>query len=57
MGEVDCLDQNISTYMIGHRRKKWWWPIYLVCPNISVNNAYQIYHYQETSDGEKNYIY
>ena len=24
MGGVDRLDQNISSYMIGHRSKKWW---------------------------------
>ena len=24
MGGVDHLDQSISSYMIGHRSKKWW---------------------------------
>ena len=30
MGGVDRLDQNISCYMIGHRSKKWYWPVFRV---------------------------
>ena len=26
IGGVDHLNQNISSYMIGHLSKKWWWP-------------------------------
>ena len=29
MGGVDRLDQNIRSYMMGHRSKKWWWPVFL----------------------------
>ena len=24
----DRLDQNISSYMIGHQSQKWWWPVF-----------------------------
>ena len=24
-GGVDCMNQNISAYMINLRKKKWWW--------------------------------
>ena len=30
MGGVDRLDQNISCYMIRHRSKKWYWPVFRV---------------------------
>ena len=26
IGGVDHLNQNISSFMIGHLSKKWWWP-------------------------------
>ena len=28
MGGVDCMDQNILTYMINLSTKKWWWPLF-----------------------------
>ena len=43
MGGVDRLDQNIATYMIAHRSKKWWWPIFRFCVDLCANNAFQIY--------------
>ena len=52
MGGVDCLDQNISSYMIDHRSKKWWWPVFRFCLDLSVNNAYQLYRQQKRSEGE-----
>ena len=39
MGGVDRLDQNISSYMIVHRSKKWWWPVFRFCLDLSVNNG------------------
>ena len=48
-GGVDHLDQNISSYMIGHRSKKWWWPVFRFCIDLSVNNAYQLYRQQKRS--------
>ena len=41
MRRVDHLDQNISSYMKAHRSKKWWWPVFHFCLDLSVNNAYQ----------------
>ena len=53
MGRVDRLDQNIATYMIGHRSKKWWWPIFRFCVDLSANNAFQIYRHQKEDPGQK----
>ena len=53
MGGVDCLDQNFSSYMIGHCSKKWWWPVFRFCLDLSVNNAYQLYCQQKCSGGER----
>ena len=36
MGGVDRPDQNISSYMLGHRSKKWWWPVFGFCLDLSV---------------------
>ena len=53
MGGVDRLDQNISSYMISHRSKKWWWPVFRFCLDLSVNNAYQLHRQQKRSEGER----
>ena len=53
MGRVDPLDQNINSYMIGHRSKKWWWPVLCFCLDLSVNNAYQLHRQQKHSEGER----
>lgn len=53
MGGVDRLDQNIGAYMIGHRSKKWWWPVFRFCLDLCVNNAYQLYRFQNASPGER----
>ena len=53
MGGVDHLDQNISSYMIGHHSKKWWWPVFGFCLDLSVNNAYHLYRLQKRSEGER----
>ena len=34
--------------MMFHRNKKWCLPIFRFCLDMSVNNGYQIYRYQET---------
>ena len=51
-GGVDRIDQNISSYMIGHRNKKWCWPVFRFCLDLSVNNAYQLYRQPKHSEGE-----
>ena len=35
-GGVDRLNQNISSYMIGHRNKKWWWQVFCFCLDLSM---------------------
>ena len=53
MGGVDRLDQNISSYMTGHRSKKWRWPVFRFCLDQPVNNAYQLYRQQKRSERER----
>ena len=43
IGGVDHMDQNILTYMINSRAKKWWWSHFRFAVDVAVNNAYQIY--------------
>ena len=49
MGGVDRLDQNLVAYMINHRSKKWWWPVFRFCIDVAVNNAFQLYRIQARS--------
>ena len=53
MRGVDHLDQSISSYTIGHRSKKWWWPVLRFCLDLSVNNAYQLYRQQNRFEVER----
>ena len=39
--------------MIDHRSKKWWWPVFRFCLDLSVNNAYQLYRQQKRSERER----
>ena len=41
MGRVGLMDQNISAYFINIRNKKWWWPLFQFCIDLTVNNEYQ----------------
>ena len=43
MGGVDRLDQNVGTYRISIRSKKWWWPVSAFLPDVSINNAWLLY--------------
>lgn len=43
MGGVDRMDQNISTYRVGIRSKKWWWPIFVYCIDLAVQQAWLLY--------------
>ena len=52
MGGVDCMDQNISTYMINLSTKKWWWPLFRFAVDVTVNNAYQICRQSHLNPGE-----
>lgn len=51
MGGVDRLDQNLACYMIQHRSKKWYWPIFRFCVDLAVQNAFQLYRLQEKIPG------
>ncbi|KAL4132154.1 hypothetical protein QTP88_009361 [Uroleucon formosanum] len=43
MGGTDQMDQNIATYRIGVRGKKWWWPIFTWLLEIPMNNSWTLY--------------
>ena len=43
VGGVNRTDQNILTYMINLRSKKWWQPLFCFCVLVAVNNAFQLY--------------
>ena len=53
MGGVARLDENITTYMIAHRSKKWWWSIFRFCVDLCGNNAFQIHRQQKENPGQK----
>lgn len=53
MGGVDRMDQNLAAYMINHRSKKWWWPMFRFCIDLATNNAIQLYRTQVRQAGEK----
>ena len=50
MWGVDRLDQNISSYMIRCCSKKWSWPVFRFCLDLSVKNAYRLYRQQKHSE-------
>ena len=43
MGGVDRLDQNVATYRISIRSKKWWWSLFTFIIDAAVNNAWLLY--------------
>ena len=51
MGGVDRFDQNLACYMIQHRTKKWYWPVFRFCVDLAVQNAFQLYRLQERASG------
>ena len=53
MGGVDRVDQNIGTYMINIRNKKWWWPLFRFRVDLAVNIAFQLYRLQPLNQGQK----
>ena len=40
MGGTDLMDQNISTYRIGIRSKKWWWSLFTWPIDAALRNAW-----------------
>lgn len=53
MAGVDRMDQNIATYMINLRSKKWWWPLFTFVVDAAVNNAFQLYRNRNLNPGEQ----
>ena len=53
MGGINRLDQNIATYIIAHRSKKWRRPICRSCVDLCANKAFQIYRHQKENPGQK----
>ncbi|XP_046686779.1 piggyBac transposable element-derived protein 3-like [Homalodisca vitripennis] len=53
MGGVDQLDQNISTYRIGIRNRKWYWALLAYLLNATMNNAWQLYRLTEPTYFQK----
>ena len=43
MGGVDRMDQNIATYRINIRSKKWWWALFAYLLDVGMQNAWLVY--------------
>ncbi|XP_053389577.1 piggyBac transposable element-derived protein 3-like [Mercenaria mercenaria] len=43
MGGVDRMDQNVGKYRISIRSKKWWWPIFAYCIDLTVQQTWHLY--------------
>ena len=43
MSGVDRTDQNVGKYRTGIRCKKWWWPIFAYCLDLSIQQACHLY--------------
>lgn len=50
MGGVDRCDQNVATYRVGIRSKKWWWSPFVHLLDVAVNNAWLLHKSQEFVD-------
>ena len=46
------MDQNISSYMINLRTKKWCWPLFRFYIDVSINNTFQIYKKRDLQSRE-----
>ena len=43
MHPVDLHDLQVSRYHISIRSKKWWWPIFVYCLHLAVQQAWLLY--------------
>ena len=43
MGGIDRCDQNISTYCISIKSKKWWWALFAGIPDMVMQNFWLLY--------------
>ena len=53
MSGVDRADQNVSTYRIGIRSKKWCWPLFAWVPDVIRQNAWLLYRCFKTANDPK----
>lgn len=51
MGGVDRTDQNVGTYRTVIRCKKWWWPIFSYCLDLSIQQAWHLYRETDAARG------
>ena len=51
-GGVDCMNQNILTYMSNLRTKEWWWQLFRLVVDVAINIIYQIYRQFHLNSGE-----
>ena len=51
MGGVDVMDKLLGSYRPTIRGKKWWWPLFTNCLNISVVAAWKMFTYLHNIPG------
>lgn len=44
MGGTDQMDQNVNTYRISMRSKKWYWPIFTWMLDVALQNSWILYN-------------
>ncbi|XP_070179144.1 piggyBac transposable element-derived protein 3-like [Littorina saxatilis] len=49
MGGVDRMDQNVDTYRVTIRTKKWWWPIFAYILDVCVQQAWLLYRHTDAA--------
>ena len=37
------MDHNVDKYHISIRSKKWWWPLFAFCVDVSIQQAWHLY--------------
>ena len=50
MVEVDRCDQNTSNYCISMRRKKWWWALFALIPDMVMPNYWLLHGENKKED-------
>ena len=52
MGDVDRMDQNVELYRTGICSKKWWWPVFVYCLDLAVQQSWYLYRATESGKTE-----
>jgi len=50
MAGVDRMDQNIATYRISIRSRKWWWPLFAYLIDVAMQNAWLLYRLTDSAN-------